>query len=100
MRRYLIIRVIQAVVTFFLFLTAVYFLIDSQPGDFGNVYYSNPRMTAEQRKAIREIMGLDKPAGERYLQWIGNFMRGDLGVSLSENPRPVSSIILERAPRT
>jgi peptide/nickel transport system permease protein len=45
-------------------------------------------------------MGLDKPVGERYLHWLGNFLHGDLGVALSENPRTVTSIILERAPRT
>jgi peptide/nickel transport system permease protein len=100
MRRYLTIRLVQVVITYFLFLTAVFFLINAQPGDFGAVYYSNPRMTAEARKAIRSQMGLDKPAGERYLQWLGNFLRGNLGVSLSDYPRPVSSIILERAPRT
>lgn len=100
MRRYLTIRLVQVVITYFLFLTAVFFLINAQPGDFGAVYYSNPRMTAEARRAIRSQMGLDKPAGERYLQWLGNFLRGNLGVSLSEYPRPVSSIILERAPRT
>lgn len=100
MRRYLIIRLVQVVITYFLFLTAVFFLIDAQPGDFGAVYYGNPKMTAAQRKAIRQEMGLDKPAGERYLIWLGNFLKGDLGYSLSEYPRTVNSIILERAPRT
>ena len=100
MRRYLTIRLVQVVITYFLFLTAVFFLIDAQPGNFGAAYYSNPRMTAEARKTIRSQMGLDKPTGERYLLWLGNFLRGNLGVSLSDYPRPVSSIILERAPRT
>ena len=100
MGRYLIIRLVQVVITYFLFLTAVFFLINAQPGDFGNMYYSSPNMTAQQRRTIREEMGLDKPAPERYLQWIGNFLRGNLGVSLSENPRTVDSIIVERAPRT
>jgi peptide/nickel transport system permease protein len=100
MRRYLIIRLAQVVFTFFLFLTAVYFILDAQPGDFGSAYYSRTGMTAEQQKAIREELGLDKPAGERYVRWLGNFLRGNLGVSLSEYPRPVIGIILERAPRT
>jgi peptide/nickel transport system permease protein len=98
--RYLIIRLVQVVITYFLFLTAVFFLINAQPGNFGNVYYSSPNMTVQQRRTIREEMGLDKSAPERYLQWIGNFLRGNLGVSLSENPRTVNSIIVERAPRT
>ena len=100
MGRYLIIRLAQAAVTFLFFLTAVYFLIDAQPGDFGNVYYDNPKLTAQQRETIRTEMGLDQPALKRYLSWIGDFLRGDLGLSLSEYPRTVGSIIAERAPRT
>jgi peptide/nickel transport system permease protein len=100
MGRYLVVRVLQAILTFFLFLTAVFFLIDAQPGDFGNVYYDNPRLTAQERQTLRTELGLDKPAGERYLQWVGNFLRGNLGISLSEYPRTVISIIAERAPRT
>ncbi len=100
MGRYLIIRLAQAAATFLIFLTAVYFLIDAQPGDFGNVYYDNPKLTAQQRETIRTEMGLDQPALKRYLSWIGDFLRGDLGLSLSEYPRTVGSIIAERAPRT
>jgi len=36
----------------------------------------------------------------RYLSYVGNFFRGDLGVSFTHFPRPVLSIILERLPRT
>jgi peptide/nickel transport system permease protein len=100
MRRFVFLRAAQAILTYGLFLTAVYFLIDAQPGDFGNVYYDNPKFTAQQRATLRLEMGLDQPAGERYLQWVGNFVRGDLGISLSEYPRTVISIIAERAPRT
>lgn len=100
MFRYIGIRLIQIVVTFFLFLTAVFFTLDAQPGDFGNIYISNPRLTPEQRGALRANLGLDKPAGERYVLWLRNFMQGDLGISFSNYPRPVIDVIAERAPRT
>ena len=100
MRRYFTRRVTQSLLTFFLFLTLIYFLIDAQPGDFGNLFLNDPRLTAEQRQQIRENLGLDRPAGERYLIWLQNFLRGDLGISFSNYPRPVIDVIAERAPRT
>ena len=65
MRRFLIRRIFQNVITFFLFLTAVYLLLDAQPGDFGDIYLSDPRLTPEQRQVLRAQLGLDRPVLER-----------------------------------
>jgi peptide/nickel transport system permease protein len=100
MRRYIIRRFLQNVFTFFLFLTLVYLLIDAQPGDFGNFFLGDPRLTPEHREALRARLGLDKPVMERYVLWLGNFFRGDFGISFSNYPRPVLEVIAERAPRT
>jgi peptide/nickel transport system permease protein len=100
MRRFIIRRIFQNVLTFFLFLTAVYFLMDAQPGDFGNIYASDPRLTPEQRQALRARLGLDQPVHVRYFIWLRNAAQGDLGVSFSNYPRQVLDIIIERAPRT
>ncbi|RPI84665.1 MAG: ABC transporter permease [Chloroflexi bacterium] len=100
MRRYLIQRIGQNLFTFFLFLTLVYLLLDAQPGDFGNIYLNDSRLTAEQRQVIREQLGLNRPVMERYLSWLGSLFQGDLGLSFSNSMRPVISIIAERAPRT
>ena len=54
----------------------------------------------EMKEAIKRSMGLDQPIHIRYLNYLGNFLTGNLGVSLSNYPRPVTEIILERAPRT
>jgi peptide/nickel transport system permease protein len=90
----------QNFLTFLLFLTFVYILLDAQPGDFGNIYLNDPRLTAEQRQILRERLGLDRPVMERYVIWLGNLAKGDLGLSFSNSMRPVLSIIAERAPRT
>ena len=37
--------------------------------------------TPEQLAELREQMGLDKPAVERYVDWLGGLLRGDLGNS-------------------
>jgi peptide/nickel transport system permease protein len=100
MRRFIIRRIFQNILTFFLFLTAVYFLMDAQPGDFGNIYASDPRLTPAERQALRAMMGLDQPVHVRYFIWLRNAAQGDLGVSFSNYPRQVLDVIVERAPRT
>lgn len=100
MRRYLLVRIGQNIFTFFLFLTIVFILIDAQPGDYGNQFLNDPRLTPEQRQTIRAQMGLDRPVLERYFAWITNAVQGDFGMSFSNYPRPVLDVIAERAPRT
>lgn len=100
MRRFLLRRIFQNIITFFLFLTAVYILLDAQPGDFGDLYLSDPRLTPEQRQVLRARLGLDKPVLERYGIWLKNLSQGDLGTSFSNYPRKVLDVIVERAPRT
>ena len=100
MRRYLLVRLGQNVFTFFLFLTIVFILVDAQPGDYGNQFLNDPRLTPEQRQTIRAQMGLDEPVLKLYVTWITNAVQGDFGISYSNYPRPVLDVIAERAPRT
>lgn len=100
MIRYLVRRLAQNVLTFFIFLTAVYLLMDAQPGDYGNIWLGDPRLTPTQRQALRTSLGLDKPVLERYGLWLRNIARGDFGISFSNYPKPVLDVIIERAPRT
>jgi peptide/nickel transport system permease protein len=100
MRRYLLTRIGQNLLTFFLFLTLVYILIDAQPGDFGNQFLNDPRLTPAQRAILRSNLGLDKPVLERYFIWLKNIFQGDFGISFSNYPRQVLDVIAERAPRT
>ena len=93
-------RVLQMVVTFFLFQAATYFLIDAQPGDIADLLVNNPEIPPSQRILLRRDLGLDKPPLERFFTYIGNFYRGNLGVSFGQYPRPVTDIIAERLPRT
>ena len=86
MRGYLFKRLAQIVITFFLFLSAIFFLVDAQPGDYGNVFYSNPRLTPEQRQQLKANLGLDQPAWVRYTKWMSSFLRGDSGHILLELP--------------
>jgi peptide/nickel transport system permease protein len=48
---------------------------------------------------MRHRLGLDRPLGEQYLEFLGGLAKGDLGESISYQ-RPVSGLIAERFPAT
>ncbi len=98
MWKYILRRTAQVIITLFIYLFITYFLLDAQPGDI-TLQYVNPRFTESQRQALRIRLGLDRPVAERFITWVGNMLRGELGDSFSES-KPVIDIIKERAPRT
>jgi peptide/nickel transport system permease protein len=93
-------RLFQAAVTYFLFLTLIFFLLELQPGDFSAALFGQTRLSAQQLQTIRMQMGIDRTPAEQYVRWMGGFLRGDLGVALSESSRPVAAVLAERLPRT
>ena len=54
------------------------------------------RISPEQRQKIAERWGLDRPAGQRYVRWLGHIVRGDFGRSQIYD-RPVLDVIVEKA---
>jgi ABC-type dipeptide/oligopeptide/nickel transport system permease component len=55
--------------------------------------------TKENVARFREHLGLDKPLPVRYLQYLGQIVRGDLGRSIQQN-RPVTDELAEAWPAT
>lgn len=53
----------------------------------------------ERAQVLREQLRLDEPAHERYLLWLGDFVRGDWGDSLVAR-RPVTDYVLPRLENT
>ncbi len=54
---------------------------------------------AGQVEELTARLGLDRPAIEVWLRWMGRLLRGDLGMSWREQA-PVAALILERLPLT
>jgi peptide/nickel transport system permease protein len=100
MGRYLLIRLVQIVVLLLVFQTLLFFLLEAMPGGIENQFIGNPDIPPEAKQIIIQRLGLDRPIHERYLSYLTNFVRGDLGVSYVQYPKPVMDIIVERAPRT
>lgn len=68
------------------------------PGDPAQVL-AGESATAEDIARMRVQLGLDRPALERYLEWAGRAIRGDLGTSLFST-QSVASEIGARLPVT
>ncbi|HSV55966.1 MAG TPA: ABC transporter permease, partial [Magnetospirillaceae bacterium] len=56
-------------------------------------------MSAEDKDAARERLGLNKTVTVQYFEYLGRLLRGDLGYSFREN-KPVSTVIAGRIPWT
>ena len=85
MIRYLIRRALSGLLTLFLFATALFFIAQIlMPGDFVSQF--TMFLTPSELAEMREHLGLDLPLGEQYLHWLGNLLRGDLGISYYGNP--------------
>ena len=100
MARYLLKRSFQILVTLFVFLSAVFFVVNAQPGDVTNFYALNPDVPPETRQRLQDLFGVNEPLWKQYLVHIKNTFTGNFGISFSHYPRPVADVIKERLPRT
>ena len=55
--------------------------------------------TEEARQELRQELGLDRPVLLRYFDWLGGFVRGDMGESYSYR-MPVSEMLSDKLPVT
>ena len=72
----------------------IFFAVELLPGDIAQAVLGQSA-TEETVAALREKLGLDRPAPIRYFEWLGGVVRGDFGVSLVTGER-VSSAISDR----
>ncbi|HEV7127889.1 MAG TPA: ABC transporter permease [Ktedonobacterales bacterium] len=98
MRRYVIRRLLQAVVMMFLLSVGLFALIHAIPGGPQNVFLA-PHMTAAEKQAMIHNYGLDRPLPIQYLSWLTGILHGNLGISINDN-QTVASDIFSRFPAT
>jgi peptide/nickel transport system permease protein len=96
--RYLLRRVGQAIVVLFGVSIAVFSIIHLVPGDPVRLALGT-RFNQETYDALVARAGLDDPIVVQYVNWLGNALTGDLGVSFRSG-RPVTELIVERLPAT
>lgn len=103
MMRYIGRRLLQSAVLVFFIVTAVFFIFQVMPGDI-SVMFIQPGIPPEARDALIARLGLDRPAHERYFDYLRQLAAFDLGTAFPtatfRGGRPVVEIIAERLPRT
>lgn len=67
--------------------------IDPVQANMGTTAYL--RMTPEKKARMEVYWGKDVPPVERYLNWAGDFLQGDMGTSLKYN-QPVTEVVVEK----
>ncbi|MFI5273982.1 MAG: ABC transporter permease [Ktedonobacterales bacterium] len=98
MRRYVIRRLLQAVVLLWLMSIGFFLLLHLLPGGPEAVLFS-PRMTGAARAQLAHDYGLDRPLVVQYLAWLGDALRGNFGFSFADG-QPVMHTISQLVPNT
>lgn len=91
-------RVLFGLITLLAITLLISLALEALPGDFAEQRLGQSA-TPETIAAIREQLGLNKPVLVRYAEWLGNFLQGDMGISLS-NSRPVAELLATRLGNT
>jgi peptide/nickel transport system permease protein len=73
---------------------AIFLILEVLPGDPAAIMLGTAARE-DTLAALRAELGLDRPALERYLLWIGGVLQGDLGMSMTYR-MPVSTLVAER----
>lgn len=102
LRRYLVRKGAYVVITVFLISSLNFFLFQILPGDPTRVLIprggsSNVTGTATLRQQLIHEWGLDQPITHRFVIYLGNLLRGNLGTSITFRPSvPVLDVIANR----
>lgn len=91
MARYIIRRLLLAVVTLWLVTAVVFFTTHILPGNVA-LRILGPFAQRSAIDSLNEELGMNRPVFTQYTDWIGGVLHGDLGTSLKYN-QPVTTIL-------
>ena len=93
MAKYVTKRLTYMIITLFLIASFTFFLMKMLPG---SPISSAPKLSPEQLAVVEAKYGLDKPLPEQYLQYLGNVVKFDFGVSFQFKGADVTQLIINR----
>lgn len=94
MKKYIIRRILTMIPIMIGVSLIVFILIASLPGDSVTAHAAGGALSPEKLAQNRELLGLNKPLLVRYFIWLGNAIRGNLGISVTYKI-PVSAVMGE-----
>ena len=95
MLRYTLNRIFAGIITVYFIITATFVAMHLVPGD---PLLGNKAARPEIRQNLMEKYGLDKPVTTQYFVYLKNVLRGDFGISFTQQNRTVNDIIAEHFP--
>ena len=95
MLRFLGRRLLVAIPTLFLVITAAFFMMRAAPG---NPFDMDRKLSPAIERNLREKYGMNKPLPQQYLDYVGGVLKGDLGPSLKYKDKTVLAILKENYP--
>ena len=93
--KYIIKRVAMGLLCIFIVATLTFLLMNLVPG---GPFTAEKSMSKAAQEALAAKYGLDKPLWERYITYMSDFLKGDMGPSLRQRGRNVSDIIFSKFP--
>jgi peptide/nickel transport system permease protein len=84
MQQYIFKRLLLAIPTLIGVSMIVFFMLRVLPGDLVQQVAGDNQVTPELRASIEKDLGLDKPAHEEYVSWMGGIAKLDFGNSLRD----------------
>lgn len=94
MVKYVLKRIVYAALTLFFLTLLTFIMMHALPGD---PFVGDKAINPKTMEALYAKYGLDKPIWQQFFMYVGNMLRGDLGISIKYN-RPVTGIIAEAFP--
>ncbi len=93
MGRYVLTRLLQFLPTLFIASVIIFLVIQASPGDPARIKLG-PEATPQQVAIERTRLGLDEPLPVRYVIWLADAVRLDLGRSFQSN-LPVTDVVFD-----
>ena len=90
--RYIIKRILFAIVTLWAVITVTFFVMHAVPG---GPFTREKAISAEAQAALEAKYGLDKPIFEQYTTYLGDAITGNFGPSIKQRGRMVTDIIVD-----
>lgn len=96
MAKYVLKRVLYMIVTMWVIITATFFLMNTLPGD--PIRAKAKKLPPQIQENLRKKWGLDKPVQERYVMYLGNLLKGELGESIETPGVTANEVIKQKFP--
>ncbi len=95
MGKFIVKRLLLAVITLAVVITLTFFLMYMVPG---GPFLAEKAPSPATLAALNEKYGLDKPVHEQFFRYVGKLMQGDFGPSMKQRGRTVNDIIFSKFP--